>query len=128
MVSGGPCGWRAPRGRPIVIFEPPQRSKGPENHKEKQDCTPREAGDTDARERPFAVSCPAPEFGIGDERETGVEGGWIERIAHQRPCLEMGREIVSGWSVSGNTTVSRKASAGSSLGYVRAGSVAIVKG
>ena len=76
------------------MFEPPQRSNGPENHKEKQDHASGEAGDTDPRERAFAVGCPPPEFGIGDQRETGIERGRIERIAHQRPCLEMGRKIV----------------------------------
>jgi hypothetical protein len=41
--------------------------------------------------------------------------------------IDSGREIASGCSVSGKTTVSRRASAGNSLGYVRTGSVAMLQ-
>jgi len=44
------------------MFQPPQRGKGPENHKEEQDRGAGEAGDTDPRERTFAVGCAPPEF------------------------------------------------------------------
>src|SRR5207244_7767877 len=95
VVSGGQCGRRAPGGWPIEPSEPPQRSEGPEDQNDEEDPAPGEAGDTYPRKRAFALGCPPPEFGIGDERETGIESGWIARIAHQRPRLEMGWEILN---------------------------------
>jgi hypothetical protein len=67
-----------------------QRSKRPERHNDEEDHTADKAGDSDPRERAVTVGCTAPEFGIGDQREAGIDGGRIERIANQRPCLEMG--------------------------------------
>ena len=57
------------------MSEPTQRSKGPEGYNDKKDHAPGEAGDTDSRKGAFALGRPPPDFGIGDERETGIESG-----------------------------------------------------
>src|SRR5262249_39819182 len=77
------------------VSEPAQRSDCREGHKTEQNHASDEACDTEPRKRAFEVGCPPPEFGIGNERKTGIEGNGIDWIAHQRSCLKVGREIVN---------------------------------
>src|SRR6516164_6444620 len=94
-VLGSLCSRHGTRRGPIVASEPAQRSDGREDHKTEQNRASGEAGDTETRKRAFEVGCPPPEFGIGNERKTGIEGNRIDWIAHQRSRLKMGRQIVN---------------------------------
>src|SRR5262249_15791774 len=93
-VLGSLCGRGTYRG-PIVVSKPTQRSKGRERQKNEQNHASDEACDTEPRKRALEVGCSPPEFGIRNERKTGIEGNRIDWIAHQRSCLKMGREIVN---------------------------------
>src|SRR6516164_7885627 len=94
-VVGSLCGRHGTRRGPIIASEPAQRSDGREGHKNEQNRASDEACNTEPRKSAFKVGCPPPEFGIGNERKTGIEGNRIDWIAHQWPCLEMGRETVN---------------------------------
>src|SRR5215469_8569071 len=91
-VSGVSSRRHAPA---IVMSEPTQCRSRSEPYQNKQDCASYEAACANPREGAFVIDGASPELGIGDERETGIQGVWIDRIANEGPRLEMGGEIVA---------------------------------
>jgi hypothetical protein len=75
------------------MSEPPQRSECAEDHDDKKDHAADGVGETDPRERALAFGCAPPTLRVRYKCETRIHGGRVDRIAHQRPCFEMGREI-----------------------------------